>query len=145
MTVAGGSINHALLCGNIFGELRNQLKSNAKDCVALNSEMKLNIEVFDSYVYPDAVVVCGEFKRGASYKESISNPTVIVEVLSKSTEYVLIEQDKPVVEIYYRGKDTDAWKIDRFEGLEATIQLQSISIEIEMQVLYEGVKFEKGE
>jgi len=160
--LAGGSINHALLCGNVFGELRNQLKSNAKDCVALNSEMKLNIEAFDSFVYPDAMVVCGEFKRGITYKESISNPVLIVEVLSKSTveydkgdkffkyrsiigfqEYVLIEQDKPVVEIYYRGKETDKWKIDRYEGLETTFQLQSIAIEIEMSALYDKVKFEK--
>ncbi len=162
--LAGGTINHSLLCGSIYGELRHQLKAKNKDCLAFTSEMKLNIAHSKSYVYPDAMVVCGEYKIGADYKHAITNPVLIVEVLSKSSadydrgdkfykyrtidsfqEYLLIEQDKPQVELFYRKKDAHTWQIDRFEGLDAVFPLQSLSIEISMNALYDKVKFAKDD
>lgn len=98
------------------------------------------------YFYPDAMVVSGDFKQPKGFKDAITNPVLIVEVLSKSSaeydrgekfhkyqrinsfeEYVLIAQDKPVVETFYRKKKTKTWQIDRYESLETTFQLHSIS------------------
>ena len=160
--LAGGTINHSILCARIHSQLSHQLIAKKSDCETFTSEMKLNIEHSNSYVYPDAMVVCGEFKVGVQLKDAISNPVLIVEVLSKSSadydrgdkfhkyrtinsfqEYLLIEQDKPVVELFYRKKDTGTWQIDRFEGLERSFLLQSLSIEIDMNALYKKIEFEK--
>ena len=159
--LAGGSINHSVLCTNISGELRSIIKSKKKDCFAFNSEMKLNIEAYKNYLYPDAMVVCGEFKHPENFKDAITNPIIIVEVLSKSTaaydrgekfhkyrsiksfqEYLLISQDKPLVEVYYRKPNTDTWQFNSYKGLEASFQLQSLQIEIEIKELYNKVNFE---
>jgi len=153
--LAGGTLNHGLLCGNIYAEIRRGLKAQASDCKPLLSEIKLNISKKNNYVYPDTMVVCGELEMSKEDENAVTNPILIVEVLSKSTaeydrgdkfhfyrqiasleEYVLIEQDKAVVEIYYKKKGTDLWSISRYEGISASIKLQSIGVNIKMQELY---------
>jgi len=160
--LAGDSFNHALLCSSIFGELREQLKSKKKNCFAFTSEIKLQIEKFNKYSYPDSMVVCGDFQHPENFEDAITNPTLIVEVLSDSTEaydrgekfkkyqslpsfmeYVLISQYKPMVEVFYRESNSNIWQINYYEGLEATFKLQSLSIEITMEALYERVVFKE--
>ncbi len=150
--LAGGSFAHGLLCGNIYSELRSRL---GETCKALSSEIKLNIEKENCFVYPDAMVVCKPIQLSPSDQSAVSNPKLIVEVLSPSTsnydrgdkfhlyrqipsleEYVLVEQDKHQVEIYYKQKGTDLWRISRATGLDATLKLQSLGIEIPLGDLY---------
>ncbi|MFK8103436.1 MAG: Uma2 family endonuclease [Saprospiraceae bacterium] len=158
--LAGGSLNHGLLCGNIYAELRGKLKSKKSSCKPYTSEIKLNIKDRKSYVYPDSMVICGALETSELDENSVTNPTLIVEVLSKSTanydrgdkfflykqipslqEYILIEQDRPQVDVFYKKPGTDLWSISRFEGLENKIKLQSIKIEISMAELYFDIKF----
>lgn len=129
--------------------------TNNNGCKTLNSEIKLYISNKNSFVHPDAMVICDEIKTSEFDKNSITNPTLIVEVLSKSTvlydrsdkfflyrqipslkEYVLIEQDKYLVEIYYKPTNDDLWKINRFEGIDQIIHLQSIYLKVNMADLY---------
>jgi len=112
--LAGGTVNHGKICGNIYSELRNQLKTKQSNCPPFNSDVKLFIKQSNSYVYPDTMVICEDDNVGESKnnEHSVSNPKIIIEVLSKSTsgydrgdkfylyrqipsfeEYVLIEQD----------------------------------------------------
>lgn len=153
--LAGGSIKHALLIGNIYTELRNGLKSKKSGCKPITGEAKLYIKKENKYVYPDSMVICGEIEKSEETDEAISNPTLIVEVLSKSTleydkgdkfyfyrqiptlkEYVLIEQDRYVVEVYFKKDKNDLWRISRYEGKDQTIILQSLDIRIKMAELY---------
>ncbi len=153
--LAGGSVNHGLLCGNIYSEIRNGLKEKGRNCKPVTSELKLFIEASNSYVYPDAMVLCDELEESKEEKHALVNPILIVEVLSKSTsdydrgdkfymyrqipslqEYVMIEQDKATVEVYYKKTTSDLWKITRFIGLESVIELQSIDLKIKMADLY---------
>ncbi len=153
--LAGGTMNHGLLCGNIYSEIRNGLKANGSNCKPLSSEVKLYIKSHNSYVYPDTMVVCGEVEKAEEDKNAATNPELVVEILSKSTaeydrgekfhmyrqiqslkEYVLIEQDKAVVEVFYKKPKTDLWKITRYEGLNSVINLRSLSLEIRMSELY---------
>ncbi len=153
--LAGGSINHGLLCGNIYSELKNELKKKQSKCKPLTSEIKLNIKDQNSYVYPDTMVICGGIERSAHDEQSVVNPILIVEVLSKSTanydrgdkfflykkiptlqEYVLIEQDKAQVDVFYKKLGSDLWRISRFEGLKTTITFQSIDVDMKMSELY---------
>ncbi len=158
--MSGGTFNHSILCSRIHIQLNKQLELNKKKCETLTSEMKLHIEAFDKCFYPDAMVVCGDFKRPENFKDAIINPLVIVEVLSAKTanydrgdkfakyrsidsfrEYILIEQDKPSVEIYYRKDANNLWQINYYEGLDKTFHLQSLQIDIAMKALYERVVF----
>jgi Uma2 family endonuclease len=156
--MAGGTLNHGLICGNIFGELRSGLKAHARDCRAMTSEIKLYIASENCFLYPDAMVVCGDIEKAAATANAVTNPVLIVEVLSKATasydrgdkfhlyrqiaslqEYVLIEQDKAQVEVYQR--QADLWKITRLTGLEQHLYLHSIGLEIWRAALYEDVEF----
>ncbi len=158
--LAGGTLNHGLLCGNIYAELRGALKNNKSKCKPFTSEVKLNIGSENSFVYPDSMVICGDIEIADTDKNSVKNPVLIVEVLSKSTalydrgdkfylyrqipslqEYVLIEQDKPLVEVFYKKPKSDLWRISRFEGLDTKIKLQSLNIEINMTDLYYDIEF----
>ncbi|MEO1627040.1 MAG: Uma2 family endonuclease, partial [Bacteroidota bacterium] len=124
-------------------------------CKPITSEAKLHIKKENKYVYPDTMVICGEIERAEDNSDAISNPILIVEVLSKSTleydkgdkfyfyrqipslqEYVLIEQDRHVVEVYFKKDKMELWKISRYDGIDQAIVLQSLGITIRMQDLY---------
>ncbi len=172
--MSGGTIPHSLIGGNIFGEIGVLLKG--KKFKAINSQMKLWIKKENRYVYPDCMVVCGEFELGKNHKDSITNPVIIIEVLSKSTEgydrgdkfyayrqlsslrhYVLISQEKPLVEIFSRREDlqatkndnitdTSLWRITTLEGLDKKISLDLSNdekIEISLKDIYVDVDFEE--
>lgn len=154
--LAGGSLNHGLICGNIFGEIRAGLKEKNSPCKATTSEVKLHIASENSFLYPDAMVICGDIAPSGADPNAVTNPILIVEVLSKTTsaydrgdkfflyrqidtlqEYVLIEQHKAQVEIYQR--EAGLWKITRVSGLGQSIALRSIGLEIRMEEIYRDV------
>ncbi len=154
--LAGSTLNHGLICGNVFSEIKNKLKSKGSNCIPVTSEVRLYIKDRNSYVYPDSMVICGDIEKSDEEKNSIANPILIVEVLSKSTaeydrgdkfyfyrqipnfkEYVLIEQDRYVVDVYFKGDDSGMWRITRYEGKDKIVKLQSLDIEISMEELYD--------
>lgn len=155
--LAGGTIHHGLLCANIYSELRNELKKSNSNYKPLSSEIKLHVKSlkYDSFLYPDTMVVCGDIQTSETNNHAVKNPVLIVEVLSKSTaeydrgdkfymyrqiptlqEYVLIEQDKYVVDIHYKSAKSDLWQITRIQGRDSIVHLQSIDISISMESLY---------
>lgn len=159
--LAGGTINHGLLCANIYSEIRNQLRKSSSNCKPLSSEIKLHVksDKYNSFLYPDTMVICGELEESDTNPNAVKNPVLIVEVLSKSTadydrgdkfhiyrqiptlqEYILIEQDKYVVDIHYKNPKSDLWRITRIEGEESDINLQSLNISISMKNLFFDVK-----
>ena len=156
--MAGGTLNHGFICGNIYSGIKVSLRAKGKKCTAMNSELKLRIEVKNSYVYPDTMVVCGDIETSDRKPDAVTNPTVIVEVLSKSTaaydrgdkfylyrqieslrEYVLIEQEKAEIEVY--SKKGDLWQITRFSGLDTELFLSSINIKLSLSEIYEDAIF----
>ena len=156
--LAGGSLEHALLIGNCYAAIRSQLEG--KGCKPIVNDAKLHIQSQNKYVYPDVMVVCGPIEKSKDHKDALINPTVIVEVLSDSTsdydrgdkfyfyrqipslkEYVLIAQDRPVVEVYFKQERSDLWRISRYEGMEGTLQLRALGIRIGMEELYFDLAF----
>lgn len=159
--MSGGTIVHAEIVGNVFGELRDRLKG--KTCRPFTSELKTYIKTANRYVYPDASVVCGKIETSPDEKEAVTNPVLIVEVLSKSTadydrsekffhyrrlaslkEYLLVHQDRPVVELFTRTEN-DSWFISRIEGLEASVSIPTLDIELPLTKLFENVDFRSDE
>ena len=80
---AGGTLNHGLICGNVYSELRNALKNKASNCLPFTSDIKLHIETTNSYVYPDSMVICGKIESAKNDKNSVTNPSLIIRVHSK--------------------------------------------------------------
>lgn len=153
--MTGASRRHNVIAGNIFGELRQQLK--AKRCEVYPGEMRVKAPASRSYVYPDVVVVCGEPELEDDYLDTLLNPTLVVEVLSKSTEsynrlakagyyrtieslaeYMLVAQDEYRIEQYVKQAD-DRWLLADIRGLEAVVELQSIQCSLVLADVYHKV------
>jgi len=151
--MAGGTIEHGALALAVAGELRAALRG--KPCRAFSSDVRVRIPETDLATYPDLSVVCGKLETAADDKDAITNPIVLVEVLSDSTEaydrgakaahyrriaslreYVLVSQAEPRVEVFRRSEG------GRWELIEArpgeTIELASLGVELDVAVLYEN-------
>ena len=157
--MSGETIEHGLIGGNVFAALKTKLRAAGGKCRALNNDIKVFVATKDLYVYPDAMVICGEIQRSDKESNAVTNPTLIVEVLSKSSanrdrsdkfytyrrlaglrEYVLIEQDKTVVEVFSKRADSDLWRITRAEGLDASVLFHSLDITLGLAEVYEDVE-----
>ena len=165
IAMSGASREHNLITNNISGELRNLLKSSG--CETYASNMRVSSPLTSSYFYPDVVVVCEEPRFEDDVFDILLNPTILVEVLSASTEaydrcekfghyrhlaslqeYILISQDKVLVERYRRQKKHDTapvpakdWIFTAFQALEDILPLTAIECELPLQEIYERVTF----
>ncbi|MEM1215521.1 MAG: Uma2 family endonuclease [Bacteroidota bacterium] len=159
--MAGGTKNHSILGASVIRLLGNGLAEKEKNCIVFNSDMKLRILEGNRYVYPDSMVVCTNNDQEDDDQGAITNPILIVEVLSETTagydrgdkfyfyrqipslkEYLLIEQDLPQVELFTRQAD-DAWRIQRVRGLDSMVSLSSLGITISLADLYRNISFEE--
>lgn len=153
-------INHSRISGNIQGCIYNNLKRQNATCEIFNSNVKLHIQKENRYVYPDGMVICGDIQTSEDYSEAITNPILIIEVLSKSTadydrgdkfffyqqieslqEYILIEQEKMQIDIYSRRKNL--WKISRVTATDKSLYLSCLEMTIDLKNIYRKVVFEK--
>jgi Uma2 family endonuclease len=157
----GGSANHSLIAANLVREAGNALKD--KPCTVFNSDLRVQVQATGLYTYPDATIVCGEQIFDDDHRDTLLNPTVIIEVLSDSTEkydrgkksnhyrqiaslkeLILIAQDRPQVERFTRQPNGD-WLFHEQKELSAEFELKSLGISVAMSELYRGVKFEPTE
>lgn len=153
--MVGASRKHNLIAGNIFGELSEQLKG--KLCETYTSNMRVKIQATGLYTYPVVVVVCGEPKFEDEYVDTLLNPTLIVEVLSASTqaydrikkfgyyrtieslaEYLLVAQDEYKVEQYVRQADK-RWLLSDVRSLDSTLELASVPCVLPLKEVYDRV------
>ena len=158
--MSGASLPHNVITVNVAGELRQRLKG--KPCQAMASDLRVQISATGAYVYPDVVVVCDEpVLRPDGHLDTLTNPTLVVEVLSSSTEaydrdekaahyrrlsslreYVLVAQDRPHVEVYRRRGDGGAeWVLSEADGVNETIQLASIGCDLALAEVYDRITF----
>lgn len=152
--MSGGTLNHGIIGNNINSEINNHLKSSNQDCTSVNGDVRIFIEKANSFVYPDGMIVCGKIETHKKDAHSIINPKLVIEVLSKSTEsydrgdkfhkycsldsfseYVLIDQYKPVVDTLFRS-EKDVWKMVTIIGLDKSVYLNSIDTFIQMEDIY---------
>ena len=155
--MAGASREHNLIAGNFFGELRSQLKG--RPCEAYVGDMRVRITRSGLYTYPDVVAICGEPEFLDAEVDTLLNPTVLIEVLSDTTEeydrgtklkhyrklpslreYVLVSQSEPLIEQFTR-RDNNHWDLSETVGLETTLRLSSIGCDIPLAEIYEKVVF----
>ena len=150
--MAGGTIAHATLQANVLRLLGNALEG--RPCMAYGSDLKIRIEETDRSAYPDATVVCGKREVSATDANAIVNPTVLVEVLSDSTEandrgekfahyrriaslrdYVLVSQAERRVEVFHRDAIGDAWALREHESGGAVV-IGSLGVSLDVDAIY---------
>jgi len=156
--MAGESPNHSTLCFNLNIIVGLQLRG--KRCRGFSPNMKIATNEKGLYSYPDLAVVCGQPTFFDRKSDVITNPTVIFEVLSPSTEnydrgekflrytnqieslqdYLLISQDKLLIEHYLR-QENGGWEKNEIEGIEASVKINSIECEILLAELYDLIEF----
>ncbi len=157
--MSGASRKHNLVSANLLGEIRAQLKG--KPCETYGSDMRVMVDVTGMYTYPDVTMACGEPRFEDASVDTLLNPTILIEVLSPSTEaydrgdmfahyrklpslqeYILISQDKPRAEHYARQtSNTDQWLLTEISGLDGLLSLPSIGCAVAMQDVYDRVVF----
>ncbi|MCO6489576.1 MAG: Uma2 family endonuclease [Phaeodactylibacter sp.] len=156
--MSGGTLNHGIIGNNINTHLSNVVQKKGTDCVTINGDVRIFIEKANSFVYPDGMMICGGIQTAESDKNSVVNPVLIVEVLSKSTEsydrgdkfhkycslaafkeYVLIDQYKPVIDILYK-EDSSYWKMTTTIGMDKSIYLTTLDCYIKMSDIYRNAQ-----
>ena len=155
VAMTGASRRHNLINVNVLSEFRGQLKK--APCEVYPSEMRVRIPAANLYTYPDVTVVCGEPEFEDDYVDTLLNPTLVVEVLSKSTasydrtlkssyyrtleslkEYLLISQDEYKVEQYVRQQG-GRWLLTDIVSLEGRVELASVPCALELREVYHKV------
>jgi Uma2 family endonuclease len=153
---AGASLRHNLIAANVLATVHSQLRGGP--CTAFSSDMRITIPQTQHYAYADVVVVCGPPQLDDDFKDNLLNPTVIIEVLSPSTErydrgkkfesyqriaslteYVLVSQDIPRVEQFLRQLD-GRWLYSETSG-EGIIELASIECKLSFRDIFAKVEF----
>lgn len=160
--MAGASKTHEKIVGNTITALNNVLRG--RGCSVYSSNLKVKVPAYPPYRYPDITALCGEeIFENLLGLDVLVNPSLIVEVLSPSTEvfdlnhkftyyksiesfteYLLITQDRPHI-ILYTKQTADVWNHREFNSLEDKIFLSSLDCEISVADIYENVEFKPTE
>lgn len=155
--MSGATLRHNRIQMNFLIEVGNHLKG--KQCDVFGSDLRVHIPHNTLFTYPDALIVCDEPELLNKHFDTILNPTVIVEILSKSTqnydrgdkfklyrdipslkEYILINSEAFGVE--HCTKQTDAtWVLEEVSQLSDVLYISSISFSLPLTKLYNGVVF----
>jgi len=154
--MTGASRQHNRIVINLAAALHGAVRG--RPCEAFVSDMRVKVGRAGIYTYPDAVAVCGEPQFEDEHLDTLLNPTVIVEVLSDSTErydrgekfaryrrleslaeFVLVAQDRMRIERFVR--DGEFWIMNEVSGPDGALALRSLECEIPMLDLYERVEF----
>jgi Uma2 family endonuclease len=157
--MSGASRQHVRISVNVTAWLAGQLKG--RRCELFNGDMRVKVSPTGLYTYPDASVVVGRPRFEDKELDVLLNPTVIVEILSKSTEahdrgekfaqyrtldtltdYLLISQDRPLIERFTCQPD-GVWLFTESAGLDAVMPIESILCQLPLAEVYDRVEFDQ--
>lgn len=160
--MSGASPHHEVVVGNTITALNNALRD--RGCLIFGSNLRIKVPGYLPYRYPDISALCGQPIFEDFYGlEMLINPSLIVEVLSASTEafdlsdkftyyksiksfteYLLIAQDRPHVTLYTKQSE-DVWLHREYNDLSAKIYLSSLDCEISVAEIYSNVEFKPNQ
>ncbi len=160
LAMSGASKEHNIITGNVYSTLRAKLRG--RGCSVYFSDVRVRVSRRRDYVYPDVTVTCGTESFADDQKDTLLNPTVIIEVLSPSTErydrgdkferyrtiesfqeYILIAQDRILIEQHIRQPD-DRWITTYVQQPDGVIELPSIGCQLSVAEVYEQITFEES-
>jgi Uma2 family endonuclease len=149
------SWEHSIIGTNISSMLRERLAKTP--CRAAGPPPRVRVSP-TKFLIPDIIVVCGKPALTDEHQDTVTNPKVIVEILSPSTadydygekfilyrrlesfeEYLLVSQDQPRVEVARKTPDK-RWLISTYEGMDAVINVESLGVSLPVREIYGGVE-----
>ena len=155
--MTGGTTDHNKIALNFAAYLKFALKEQKYNIFI--GDVKLWIGQYRQATYPDVMLIEGEPIYYETGKTTVTNPRLIVEVLSKSTqnydqgdkflyyrslpelqEYILISQSRPYI-MQYNKTEENKWLLTEYEGENASLSLTSVNFALSFQEIYEGVTF----
>ncbi len=156
--MSGASRNHNEIFSNLFGGLFGKLKG--KGCKPYGSDLRIHIPKNTLYTYPDISIICGDMDLTDKQFDTATNPTVIIELLSKSTrnydkgekftlyrdidslqEYILVDTEKIHVEKHIRHAD-NSWQLTDYRSLEDSFTISTVDLTILLKDAYDGISFD---
>ena len=151
------SITHNIIFKNTYGFIGIQLIG--KKCQPYGSDLRIHIPKNSLYTYPDISIICGEIETTDDTFDTATNPTVLLEILSSSTqkydridkfelyrdieslqEYIMINSEKVQVLKYFRNQD-NSWLLTEYKSLEDIFTIQTVEVELKLETIYFDVKF----
>jgi Uma2 family endonuclease len=157
----GTSRYHNLIVTNLVRELSQQVMG--RPCEVYPSDMRLWVPAAGLYTYPDVTVVLGEPALVDDHFDMITNPAVLVEILSPGTaeydrgrkfehyrtipslrEYILVAQEEPLVEQFLRDPSQPWWRRAVAAGLDGVVDLPSIDCRLALADVYDRLRFPPG-
>jgi Uma2 family endonuclease len=152
--MAGGTVAHNTIAGNIFAHLHAALRGGPVRPFQQN--MKLAPTVNEDVTYPDVFVLC---RPVAEADPTVASATVIVEVVSKTSReddyerkfqsyeeipelrhYLVVEQDRAHVSVYSRSSPEEDWRLRNLRKLDESVELPSIGVTLSLRQVYEGTR-----
>lgn len=156
--MTGASVEHNAIVVNIASELRTQMKG--RPCQVYANDLKVRIRPADAGKYPDLIALCGEHQFQDGRRDVLLNPSLIVEVLSDSTEaydrgkkfsiyrqipslreYLLVSQHQVLVELYSRADD-GRWTLADFSAPTDRVPLPSVGCTLSLAEVYDKVELQ---
>ncbi len=156
--MSGASIPHNDIAYNTNGIVIPFLKG--KNCKIYGSYLRIHIPVNTLYTYPDFSIVCGKPETTDLFADNVTNPSVIIEILSKSTkgydkgakfslyrsiktlkEYITIDSTRISVELYFKQED-GKWLLSEFKQLSDSFVITTIGLTLQLKDVYEDVRID---
>ena len=153
--MSGAKVSHNIIAGNLFALLFNKLKG--KKCKPFNSDQRIHIPSNSLFTYPDISIICGEVITLNNDDYNVLNPTVVVEVLSKSTknydrgekfklyrdiktlkEYILVDSESIHIEIF-RLNANSHWELEEYNSLTNAVTIKAVDETIFLSEIYDNV------
>jgi Uma2 family endonuclease len=154
--MSGAKMPHNRISSNLLIALGSKLKG--KKCQPYGSDARIHIESNTLFTYPDISIICGEVITLNNDDYNVLNPTVIIEVLSKSTknydrgekfklyrdiatlkEYILVDPESTDIEIF-RLNENGHWELEEYKSLTDTVIIKSIDETVLVSDIYDGVR-----
>ncbi|MFB2970019.1 Uma2 family endonuclease [Aerosakkonema sp. BLCC-F183] len=156
--MTGGTTNHNKIAGNLFAHLKFALRGRNYELFI--ADVRLWVPRYRKYFYPDLMIIQAEPVYEGAGTTTVTNPSLIVEVLSNSTrsydkgdkfdyyrsipefrEYILIDQYKFHIEQLVKTSE-GKWLLTYYESADGVLALDSVDFQIPLSDIYEGVNFE---
>jgi Uma2 family endonuclease len=157
ITMQGASLNHNRIVKNLISAIDAKLKGSS--CEVFPSDLRVNIPSTNSFCYPDLTIVCGKPELLDEHFDNLLNPSVIVEVLSPSTEsydkgnkfftyqqipslkeYILVDTSATSIQTIVK-KDDGLWKFETINEPTASLTITTIEQQILLSDIYYNVEF----
>jgi Uma2 family endonuclease len=159
--MSGGSYRHAMIIARLSRALGNALDGRA--CGVTSSDVRVCVSADGLYTYPDIVVVSGDPRFADGRSDTLLNPTLVIEVLSPSTEaydrgfksaqyrrvesleeYALVWQTEPRVEVF-RRQPGGHWLLSESIGMDAVCPFDSVGASVALAEIYDKIAFDAAE